>query len=63
MLWLLEHIEAVVIIGLLVIIGILNCFAKDEPKRDLETPEHKSLDQRFKDACRNAIFGDDESNN
>ena len=60
MLWLMEHIEEIVIIGFLVVIGVLNCFAKHEPRRDLKSPEHKSLDQRFKDACRNAIFGDDE---
>ena len=58
--WLIEHIEEVTIIGFLVIIGVLSCFAKQEPKRDLKTPEYKSLDRRFKDAYRNAIFGDDE---
>ena len=60
MLWLMEHIEAVAIIGFLVVVGVLNCFAKQEPKRDLKSPEYKSLDQRFKESCRRAIIGDNQ---
>ena len=57
--WLAEHIETIAFIGLLVVVGVLNCFSKPEPKRDLKSPEYKSLDTRFKDAYRRAIFGDD----
>lgn len=57
--WLMEHIETIAIIGLVAVVGVLNCFSKQEPKRDLKTPEHQSLDRRFKDAYRRAICGDD----
>lgn len=58
--WLMEHMETIAIIGFLVVIGVFNCLSKPEPKRDLKSPEYKSLDTRFKDAYRRAIFGEDE---
>ena len=58
--WLMEHVDVLVILGFLLVIGVLNCLSKPEPKRDLKTPEPQSLDRRFKDAYRHAIFGDDD---
>lgn len=58
--WLAEHLDVLVILGFLLVIGMLNCLSRIEPNRDLKTPEHKSLDRRFKDAYRHAIFGDDD---
>lgn len=60
MLWLMEHIEEVAIIGFLVVIGVLNCFAKQVPKRDLKSPEYKSLKRRCKEAYGRTVFGDEE---
>lgn len=57
--WLAEHIVTIAIIVFLVVIGLFNCLSRPEPKRDLKSPEYKSLDRRFKDAYRRAIFGDD----
>lgn len=58
--WLTEYIETIAVIGLLVVFGIISCLSRREPERDLKSPEYKSLDTRFKDACRRAIFDDDE---
>lgn len=58
--WLMEHMETIAIIGFLVVIGVFNCLSKPEPKRDLKSPEYKSLNTRFKEAYRRAIFGEDE---
>lgn len=57
--WLMEHFQEIALAIFVVVVLILNRREKPEPDRDLKTPEYKSLDQRFKDAYRRAIFGDD----
>lgn len=57
--WLMEHFEEIAVILLLVVVGAISCLSKPEPKRDLKTPEYKSLDRRFRDTYRRAILGDD----
>ncbi len=57
--WLMEHFQEITVILFLLVVGVISCLSKPEPKRDLKSPEHKSLDRRFKDAYRRAVFGDD----